>query len=55
MRFFSVASSLLAGLSVISASSVINKRGEVTTIVEQKIVYVSCEKIKPKVFIISMV
>ncbi|KAI9743784.1 MAG: hypothetical protein M1818_002518 [Claussenomyces sp. TS43310] len=54
MRFSAAVVSLVAALTVASASPVESKRDNVVEVVEEIIVYEDCDKIKPKVFIISM-
>lgn len=57
MRFSLTASSLLVASTLVSATPVENKRDNVTVVEEvtEVVVYADCDKIKPKVFIISMV
>lgn len=54
MRISSIVGGLLAAAALVSASPV-EQRDENVTIVEEVVVYADCDKIKPKVFIISMV
>lgn len=55
MRFSRIAVGLAAVASWVSATPVVTKEGDVTTITETVTVYADCSKVKPKVFIISMV
>lgn len=55
MRFSVIASGLLAALSFVSATPIELVEKDNVTIVEEVVVYADCNKIKPKVFIISMV